>query len=148
MEGEKETPESTVLQLARMDAWMMTVRKCMVAEETRGGKRQRKYIDTFKELLPIAMGQLAGALYDWVEAWEPADLATGTTEDVDNGISEVKKKEKVLNKEYQACVPVYVPETGQTYLAIQQEWFINTLGKSLGRSTTAILRCFLTTIIN
>ena len=35
-EGEKETPESTILQLARLDAWVMTVLKCMVAEETRG----------------------------------------------------------------------------------------------------------------
>ena len=98
VEGEKEKPESTILQLARLDAWVMTVLKCRVAEETRVGKRQREYIETFKELLPIAMGQLSGELYDWVEAWEPEDLVTSTTEDVDVGLSEVKKKEEVFNK--------------------------------------------------
>jgi len=132
-EGEKETPESTILQLARLDAWVMTVLKCMVAEETRGGHRQREYIDTFKELLPIAMGQLSGELYDWVEAWEPEDLTTTTAEDVDGGLSVGERKKEVFNKEYQACVPVYVPETGLTYLAIQEEWFRKYVGEELGK---------------
>ena len=60
-------------------------------------------------------------------------LVTSTTEDVDVGLSEVEKKEKVFNMEYQACVPVYVPEPGQTYIAIQEKWFRKYVGEELGK---------------
>lgn len=136
-DGEKEIPESTILQLARLDAWIMTVLKCMVVTEIRGGQSQKIYMDTFQEFLPIAMGQLSEALYDWVDEWEPEDLTAPTEADTmsmtDDIITSVERKERVFIKVYQACTPVYVPSGRRSYLAIRNEWFTKYVGDELGK---------------
>ena len=46
--GENGTEmQSIVLWVARLDAWILTVVKCMSTEESRGGQRQKLYVDTF-----------------------------------------------------------------------------------------------------
>ena len=76
----------------------MTVLMCMVSEDDRRGQWQNENMDTFKGLLPIAMGQLAGALYDWVEEWEPEDLARSIAEDVEYFPSVIEMNGKVFTK--------------------------------------------------
>ena len=132
--GEEEVPESSILQLARMDAWIMTVLECLEANEKRGGKRQKQYMDTFQKFLPIAMGQLSEALYHWVDEWEPADLEMPLSEfDVDTVPSPAEAKDKVFSKTYRACIPVYVPTANCAYLSIRSEWFTKYVGKELGK---------------
>ena len=72
--GGGEELETSMLSLARLDAWIMTVLKCLGSEEDRGGNRQRTYGETFMEFLPMAMEQIIASLYQFVEVWEPDDL--------------------------------------------------------------------------
>ena len=127
-------PESSILQLARMDAWIMTVLECMMANEKRGGSRQKLYMETYQKFLPIALGQLSEALYNWVQEWEPSDLAKPySVFDIDIVSSTDQGKEQVFSKAYEACIPVYVPTTKCAYLAIRHDWFTKYVGDELGK---------------
>ena len=133
-DDQKEVPESSILQLARMDAWIMTVLDCLLADEKRGGKRQKLYVDTFQKFLPIAMGQLSEELYDWVKYWAPDDLATAVSEfDIDAVPTPGETKDQVFSKTYEACIPVYVPTAKCAYLAIRSDWFTTYVGDELGK---------------
>lgn len=61
----REVFESTMFHLSSLDAWILTVLKCFISEENRGGKRQKIYVDTFQNFRPIAMGQLSHKLYNF-----------------------------------------------------------------------------------
>ena len=72
--GENGTEmQSAVLWVARQNAWIITVVKCMKKEENRGGQLQKKCVDTFTEMLSIAMGQLFIELFEYMKKWEPED---------------------------------------------------------------------------
>lgn len=59
--------EYTILYIARLYAWLMNVLECMVIEGTSGGQRQKAYVETLQEFLPIANWQLSEDLYNFVK---------------------------------------------------------------------------------
>lgn len=65
--GNEDEVESTKLFFARMDAWIMTMLHCLGSETNRGGNRQKLYIEKFQSFLHIAMRQITGSLYKFVE---------------------------------------------------------------------------------
>jgi hypothetical protein len=132
-EGEDEM-ECSILLLARLDAWIMTVVHCFGCEGKRGGQRQRIYIETFEKFLPIATSQLTKGIYQFVEKWEPEDLEVPDAQSsvLEGVFSTEGMLREVFSKTYNACVPVYVPGIKRTYIAVKTEWFMEYVGKELG----------------
>ena len=93
-------------------------------------------MDTFTEMLPIAMGQLSAELFEYVKKWEPDDLVVdnllSTDTDGTEGM-EVNWKKKAFEKTYKACVPVYVTTVNRAYLLIRHAWFVESFGKEVGK---------------
>ena len=121
--------DCSLITLARLDAWMMTVIDCLDMSIKRGGGRQKEYMEKFEIFLPIAVEQLMGDLYDYVQHWEGNDLNVHLHDmesddevDDDCGTAE-KKKEAVFKKTYAAIVPVEEPNSSEIYAVIQKEWF-------------------------
>lgn len=62
-EIEDEDFERSIIELARLDACIMTVVTSLTDCDIRGGRRQKLYIEKFEKYLPIAMEQICGSLY-------------------------------------------------------------------------------------
>lgn len=77
-EEEEEVVESSIVQLTRLDARIMTVMDCLIHDVLRGGLRQKKYVEAFHRLLPIAMEQISKEMYDFVQEWETKDVTIGS----------------------------------------------------------------------
>jgi hypothetical protein len=130
-----EDCETSILLLARVDAWIMTNIECTRCEGGRGGGRQRKFLENFERMLPIAVYQLTRELYKYVEEWEASDLENPEVETGPVGIEEdvlEERKRVVFCKTYNACVAIEVPTVNKTYLALKADWFKKYVGEELG----------------
>lgn len=133
-EGKDQDPvEFSILQLARLDAWIMTVINCPGLEELRGGTRQKKYVETFHKFLPIAKDQLTREMYEYVEDWEEEDLEVPGSADEDSIKTDEERMSRVYGKKYIACIPVYVPSLQTSFLSVRSEWMNRYVGFELGR---------------
>ena len=133
-EKKEDETESTILLLARVDAWIMTVLDCLAAEDDgcRGGARQRKYVETYEKFLPLAMEQLTEQLYKFVKEWEPEDLEVEKISVFEDEENMETAEEKAFKKKYGACVAVHVPSIQKAYLAIEHSWFTEYVEADLG----------------
>ena len=110
--------------------------KCMKTEESRWGQRQKKYVDSFIEMLPIAMGKLSAELFEYVKKWEPDELVVDSILSMDTDGAEgmeVDWKKNAFEKTYKACVPVHVPTVNRAYLAIRHDLFADYVGKEVDK---------------
>lgn len=48
--------------------------RCFCLFHPRRRKQENHFVETFKKVLPIAMGEIIGTLYKFVEEWESEDL--------------------------------------------------------------------------
>jgi hypothetical protein len=132
VDGEDDM-ECSILLLARLDAWIMTVIHCMGYERNRGGQRQRMFMEVFEKVLPIATAQLTKGIYEFVDDWEPGDLVVPELQSsIDGGCGTEAMLGEIFSKTYKACVPVYVPSLRKTYIAVKTEWFKEFIGTELG----------------
>lgn len=53
--------EGSVVYLARVDAWVVTLGKCSTEREARRGQRQKLYADTRVNIPGLPMNQLSGS---------------------------------------------------------------------------------------
>ena len=127
--------ETSILLLARLDAWIMTVLVCSTTEGLKGGLRQKVYNETFEKYLSLATSQIIKSLYMFVQNWEPEDLkfaplapSDSTTTDDGDG----RDLDSIFQKTYEACVPVYIPSLDKAYLAIKADWFSQYVGNDIG----------------
>lgn len=142
-EGEDEDMmDSTIVLLARVDAWIMTVVSCTADEQNRGGRRQRLYVETFEKFLPISMDQITKAMYRFVMDWEPDDLTIEKTSVFEEAQEAETPEEKVFGRKYGACTPVYVPTVQKAYLAIEPNWFARFVGDELGSAADCYIAEF------
>ena len=108
--------ETSILSLTRLDAWITTVVQLLVVNETRGGGRQRDYINTFHTHYVAATNQLLSRVFQFVKHWEPQELQ----------VCEVHGenfKEAVLNMERVATIILHCPIQNKYYIAVKAEWF-------------------------
>ena len=80
--------ETSIVVLTRLDAWIATVVQLLVPSEKLGGGRQRDYNHTFHQNHISAMHQLINNIYEFVNYWEPGELAVSN----------------VVNNDYRAAV--------------------------------------------
>jgi len=125
--------EFSILLLARVDAWIVTVLQCLGLDGLRGGKCQRLYIETFSKNLPVAMRQLTSRLHNFVKDWEPGDLELPVKDIAMDEEDHEELEKKFLGKVYNACVPVLLPSMKKFFIAIQPQWFYKYVGSELGQ---------------
>lgn len=119
------------MDISRLDACIMTVRKCMMSHDISGGQRQKTYMDTFQKVLFISIVQLSDYLYKFMKEWESEDLNIATEWNVEAISNGREAKERAFRKAYNACVPDYVRAVNRSYLAICSDWFLKYVGNDL-----------------
>lgn len=127
--------DSTIMVLARLDAWVGTVVSCMRQPEGRGGQRQRIFHSMFSKYLPLATVQLLRYVRTIVELRHPKELEyrlLGGDGDED------EDDDPFGNKMRTATDVVRVPSESAFYLAVREHWFTENVSEELG----AILDCY------
>lgn len=71
---EDEDVERRIIELARLDAWIITVVICLTDSDITGGRLRKLYTETFEKYLSIDMDQICSSFHSYVEKWEPEDL--------------------------------------------------------------------------
>lgn len=66
--------DDTMLQLARLDAWIAIIVLNLAVQETQGNYGQKWNLDLFGKIIQVATGQLAEALCRLIEYLEHQDL--------------------------------------------------------------------------
>lgn len=62
--------ETTIVALARLDAYIVSVIELLLEKESSGGRRQKDYFDSFGKLLCSVTTQLVKAVCQFVEYWQ------------------------------------------------------------------------------
>lgn len=126
--SEANTPvDVTVLALARLDAWIASVVELLAETDSRGGRRQKDYADTFGKFLHLATRQLIGSVRQFAEYWHPEEF------DVDSENESISaRKSFVINMPRTATRVLTLPSVSKTYLAIRADWFNKYVSKMLG----------------
>ena len=65
---------TSIMVLARLDAWLNTVIQLLGSQDGRGGKLQKKYSDMFGTFLQDSTAQLVGRIQQFVGTWEAIEL--------------------------------------------------------------------------
>lgn len=66
--------DSTVLYIATLDQWIMTVLKCLGCADARGVQRQKKYVETFQEYVTIEICQRTREMNNFGKEQDSDDL--------------------------------------------------------------------------
>ena len=128
--------EGTIMMLARLDAFIMTVIQCLsdTGRETVGGHRQKLYHDMFCHALPKACNQLIGKIRVYIQAWAPLELdscvlplpieqgGSGSQQEVHRG----------------ATAEIIVPSLSRRVIAVRAEYFATYITPELG----AVCDCY------
>lgn len=110
--------ETSILNLARLDAWVCTVVTLVSVREERGGRRQKLYSDTFHNMLMTSASQLVGTLRAYVEYWHPEELQIPPEAD-----SLETREKAVLEMVREATLVVKSIEMGTYFIALNNAWF-------------------------
>lgn len=127
--------ESSILLLARLDAWVGTVVTCVQEPDGRGGQRQRMFSSCFSKLLPLATAQLLSHVRDVVHSYLPSELevlAVGDEDDDDDDMFGNDTRRK-------ATFVVTMPSESVLYVSVRDDWFITHVSAELG----SILDCYI-----
>ena len=137
--GMTSTVDCSIVLLARVDAWIMTVLDCLSTDGKRGGGRQKEYLAKFEKYVKVAMEQITQSLYEYVKEWEPHDFElTEEMEEMESGSGITEGHlEAIERKKYNATQPVFDTYGEKIYLAISKEWFMEYVGSELGEVVDA-----------
>lgn len=58
LDGDGVEVEGSIVWLARFDAWLVTVVRCLIERKQSGGQKQKLYADTQGKILELAIAQL------------------------------------------------------------------------------------------
>ena len=119
--------ETSIVSLARLDAWINCVVELMTDNDKRGGQRQQVYGDAFHSMLGKATKQLLGTLYSYVQEWNEWELESP----IEGQLLETRK-EKVFGISREATIIVHCPSSNEFFIAIQSDWFEKYVTKELG----------------
>lgn len=120
-----ELRESTILVLARLDAWIASVIGCLGMEGGRGGKRQRQYMELFGTYLPVALNQLVGHIRRMVHTNFPSEFEFFSTKE-DGTVESFYDKHREVS-----CVMEYGPQQ-RRYVAVKSQWFHDYISRDVG----------------
>lgn len=109
----------------------MDVLKCVIWEESIGGKKQNTYAYTFQNVLPISIGQFAQYLYILVKKWEPNILNIATEGKIETTNNVDEAKEQVFRKSYNACSAAHLLTVNRSYISICNDCFSEYVGDEL-----------------
>ena len=129
--GDGTVVESSILYLARFDAWIPTVAKCLSIPDGRGGQRQGIFSKYYHSFLTFAVQQILGKVCDVVREMYPDELKLDWNCDI-----------PVLSTESEtrvATVVVKIPSTKKLYIAARSDWFSKNVSAILGE----VLDCYI-----
>ena len=119
--------ETSIVSLARLDAWINCVVELLIPHEKRGGHRQRLYGDAFFSMLRLSLMQLLGTFYAYVRKWNDWELESPVV-----GEDTETRKKNFLEMNREATLIVKCPKSQRYFLTIQDEWFLKYISKDLG----------------
>ena len=113
-----ESYATSIITLARLDAWIVTVIDLLDSSEGRCGKKQKLNCDMFGKSLVTATSQLIGAIGNFVQNWEPQEL-----EVPDQCTTAEERKQKILVMEREATTVICSESPQEWYVAVKSSWF-------------------------
>jgi len=122
-----ELYETSILSLARLDAWINVVIETLDPAQGRGGKRQKLYSDTFSRMVQHSTSQLIGTVRRFVEKWEKDELVIPEVSG-----SEEDRKRAVLDMEREATVVVQTTSPSEWFVAVKCSWFKQYVTEEMG----------------
>ena len=128
-EGTGSDVITSIMSLARLDAWMNTLVMQLGLSNLRGGggQVQKAYTNMFGRLLNTATSQLIGSIRSFVMEWEPEELLipseTGTLDE---------RKQSFLDLDRQATVVFQGWETLDWSIAVHPAWFKQYISSDMG----------------
>ena len=129
-DGDREM-ESTIMLLARLDAWVATVVFCFDETVGQGGKRQRQFQQIYSKLLPVAVKQLLNHIYGIVQSQVSNELVLVMNEE--------EGSDRFGNEIRRATTILSTGKPNKFYLAVDQKWFSDFVSSAMG----SILDCFI-----
>lgn len=123
--------QSSILYLARLDAWIATVAKCLGIPEGRGGQRQRTFNDYYHSFFTLSVEQILAKVCDYVSEKYPEELHLDWSSE--NPVVSTDSQTRV------ATSVVEVPSTKKYYIAIRPDWFNENVSAILGD----VLDCYI-----
>lgn len=123
--GNDGAVDSTILGIARLDAWMVTVIKLLKDSDNKGGARQKEYANTYNKHLRLATQQLIGEIRCFVQYWCPEELQVPQ-------ISGNDHRSAILGVHRSATLIIQVPSTGEIYIALKASWFNEYICSEIG----------------
>ena len=118
--------DTTILFLARLDAWIMTCVKMLDKKTGRGGQRQRMFQEAFSEYLDIS---ITSVLLDIRET-----VRSNAEDEMNRNESECgnPKSVPIHSSWRKATVVKKMPDRNQLYLSVLPEWFNKNISSMLG----------------
>ena len=129
-DGEREM-ESSIMLLARLDAWVATVVFCFDDTVGQGGKRQRQFQQIYSKLLPVAVKQLLNHVYGIVQSQVSNELVLAMNQE--------DGSDRFGNESRRATTVLSTGKPNKYYLAVDQKRFSDFVSSAMG----SILDCFI-----
>lgn len=87
-----------------------------------------KYVDAFKEGIPISICHITKEMYRFVEEWELEDLNLPEDHGNEGHCTEEEAKNRLFGNTFNAFVPFNFPTTARTHLAVRSERITRYIG--------------------
>lgn len=129
-DDENRTIQSSILLLARLDAWILSFCKCGNRDEDKGGETQKKFKKEYSKALPEATRQVLRFICDIVQERYPEELQIAYGDD---------ESDEFGNGKRIATAIVYVPSDELYYIQVKPSWFRKEITPFLGN----VMDCFI-----
>lgn len=123
--------ERSITQLARLDALVVSVARCLVQTEKRGALRQKLYSDKFTSHVSEAFNLPIRKFRKFVQIWEPEELEFQS--EVTKSDSEEKIKRKGVRQPRPATHVVLAPSVNRIFITSESKRLTNYVEEELGR---------------
>lgn len=132
--------ESSILMLARADAWITVSLEMFEEKETRGGRRNSRFRALFKQYVPLALEAILETCRKKVaERYE---------EEVKSVRMGMDTTAQFGNDQRNATIVFKMPSSGMLYLAVRSTYFSNEISNMLGNVKDCYIGRALPTSIN
>lgn len=117
--------ECSIILLARLDAWVVTVVHCLNEPDGRGGKRQKKFTELFSRFLPLAMSQILSRVREALVHSHPQELQLDEHDSATLTGS-------IPSDDHRRATLIVRMATEKTYLAVTPTWINDNVTCHLG----------------
>ena len=117
--------ETTILSIARLDAWLATVVDLLVENNKRGGGRQRDYNNLFHTHFIQSTHQLVSDIFHFVKYWVPHELELCIEAQTD-------LRDHIIKMDREATVLLFSPSNSVYYIAVKNDWFYKFISPNMG----------------